>query len=271
MFTAQVRATRRLSPTFQRVTVAGPDLASFDHQGLDHWFRLFLPPEPGAALVLPEVEGRTWWQPYLDLPDEVRPHCSNYTVAGYRSASHGPDGAFDAELDIDVVLHHDHAGQLCGGVAIWATTAQIGSPMGLLDQGVLFDPPSDADEVVLVSDESGIPALRGIVHDLPADTRGRVVIEVPHADDIETWIAPPGLDLAWCVRAVEERRPGRLALSTLREGPAPSPLAYGFVIGESTLATAGRRWLVGAGLAKDRILFSGFYKVEPQERPSTAA
>ena len=255
MFTATVVRSHRHSPSFQRVTVAGPALADFTAVGLDQWFRLFLPTGPEQDLVLPEVEGRTWWQQYLDIPEKSRPHCSNYTVAGYRSAAES-----DAELDIDVVLHWDDAGELCGGVAVWADGAQPGQPLGLLDQGVLFDPPADTTELVLVADETGLPALRGIVAALPPDARGRVIVEVPTEGDIEDWPVPDGLDIVWISRSGRTERPGELALAELRSGSVPAATAYGFIVGESSLATGGRRWLVGQGLAKDRIFFSGFWK-----------
>ena len=132
MFTAAVVRTERVSPSFQRVTIASDDLVGFDWQGLDHWFRLFFPLQPNTDLQLPEVKGRQWWKAYLAIPEGDRPHCSNYTVTAHRNLGD------IAELDIDVVLHW-HDGQL-SGVAAWATDAQPGDPVGLLDQGVLFDP-----------------------------------------------------------------------------------------------------------------------------------
>lgn len=254
MFTAAVVSTRRLSPSFQRVTITGLDLEHFEHRGLDHWFRLFLPAADGT-LRLPEVEGRAWWQSYLAIPEEARPHCSNYTVADFRPAD---DTTRQAQLDIDVVLHWDCRGELCGGVAIWASTAGPGDRLGLLDQGVLFDPPDDTSELVIVADESGLPAARGIVRSLDATARGRVIVEVPHVDDIESWSTPPDIDLTWVARG--DALPGDRVLDALRSGPPPHRDGYGFVVGESSLATGGRRYLVAAGLLKERVLFSGFWK-----------
>ena len=126
MFTAEVTGSRRISPSFQRVTIASADLADFDWRGLDHWFRLFFPLQPNIELKLPTVNGRQWWKSYLEIPDAQRPHCSNYTVAGYR-----PLGTV-GELDIDVVLHW-HEGQL-SGVAAWAVGAQTGERWAILHE-----------------------------------------------------------------------------------------------------------------------------------------
>lgn len=265
MFCAQVVRSRRLSPAFQRVTITGPELDDFDFAGLDHWFRLFLPQDPQGPFPLPVVEGRTWWQPYLDIDEAVRPHCSNYTVADLRRTEGG------TELDVDVVLHWDETGELCGGVAIWATSARPGDPLALLDQGVLFDPPADARELVLVTDETGLPGVRGIVRGLPADARGRIYVEVPGAGDVEDWPVPSGMSIVWLPREDAHARPGALALAALQADPAPSPESYAYVVGESALATGGRRHLVRAGLAKDRIFFSGFWKQEKARTPQPAA
>ena len=252
MFTARVVRTGRLSPSFQRVTIESPELAEFEWRGLDHWFRLFFPLSADAGLRLPDVRGRLWWKSYLAIPDEQRPHCSNYTVAGYRRLDDR------AELDIDVVLHW-HEGRL-SGVAAWSVAAEPGSPVGILDQGVLFDPPRDTTGYVLVADESGLPAVRGILRDLPADAVGTAIIEVPAGGDVVAVEAPDGVAVHWGPRDETGERVGARALRALAAVDVPGEASYAFVVGESGLATEGRRTLHRAGLAKDRITFSGFWK-----------
>ncbi|MFT4108393.1 siderophore-interacting protein [Propionicimonas sp.] len=252
LFHARVVRTEALSPSFQRVTIAGPDLAEFEWLGRDHWFRLFLPPQPGAALRLPTVKGRAWYRSYLLIPSGERPHCSNYTVAGFRPAADG------GELDIDVVLHW-HDGQLGGAVAKWAVGAAAGSPVGFLDQGVIFDPPEDAAEIYLACDETGLPAVRGILRDLPEDAVGRAFLEVPSEEDAGSIAAPQGVRVEWLVRNGSGRPAGQFALAELQQ-VAPHPDGYAFVVGESSLATGGRKALKKAGLAASRISFTGYWR-----------
>lgn len=257
LFTASVVDSRPVSPSFQRVRVSGPDLASFEWGGADHWFRLFLPQASGGPLRLPTVKGRAWWRSYLSIPADERPHCSNYTVAAYRRVPGG------GELDIDVV-RHQHDGELGGAVARWAVAAEPGSPVGLLDQGRLFDPPADASEYHLAADETGLPALRGILRDLPADATGVAYLEVPVTGDVARLRAPEGVRVYWLPRdasGVADGRvtPGGLALAALGAA-VPRPDGYAFVVGESGLATGGRRALRSAGLAASRITFSGYWK-----------
>lgn len=252
LFRAHVVGSRRVSPSFQRVTITSPELEQFEWRGLDHWFRLFFP-LGDSELRLPDVQGRGWWQSYQAIPEPERPYLSNYTVAGYRRL----DGA--GELDIDVVLHW-HRGRLTG-VADWAVSAAPGSPVAILDQGVLFDPPADASGYLLVSDETGLPALRGILRDLPPDAVGTAIIEVPKADDAVELSAPPGVTVRVVCRNEESDQVGTCALRELSAvcGQA-CPRSYAFVVGESTLATGGRRVLNVNGIPKERITFSGFWR-----------
>ncbi len=252
LFSAAVVRTERVSPSFQRVMIAGPELAGFDWRGLDHWFRLFLPPSAAAPLHLPNVAGRSWYRSYLLIPGSERPHCSNYTVADFRRTGDG------GELDIDVVLHW-HQGELGGTVAAWADGVEVGSPVGFLDQGVMFDPPQDAGEYVLACDETGLPGVRGILRDLAASATGTALLEVPTAADAAEIAAPPGVTVTWLPSDDAHAVPGLRALAAL-EQLTPRPDAYAFVVGESGLATGGRRALKKAGLATSRITFSGFWK-----------
>ncbi|QTE30631.1 siderophore-interacting protein [Pengzhenrongella sicca] len=257
LFTAQVVRSERRSPSFQRVTIAGAQIDEFVWAGFDHWFRLFIPPTAGAALVLPDVAGRSWWKPYLAIPEPDRPHCSNYTVADVRQAGG------ETELDIDVVLHWDAQGRVAGPVAIWSVSAAPGAEVALLDQGLLFDPPGDAGGIRLVADETGLPAVRGILRHLPAAAVGSAILEVPTSGDVEDLAAPAGVHVTWLARDDPRATPGALALAEVGRRAAPGRNDYAFVVGESSLATQGRRLLHRAGLPKARITFSGFWKHSP--------
>ncbi|MEU1513909.1 siderophore-interacting protein [Streptomyces sp. NPDC005811] len=254
MFRAEVVRTRRVSPSLHRLTVAGADLTAFAWQGYDHWFRLFLQLPHQRRLRLPEFTGSRWWQPYLAIPEEERPHCSNYTVADFRPGT--------AELDIDFVVHRGPGGELEGRAAIWACAARPGDALAVLDQGRLFDCPQDASEVIVAADETGLPATTNILRSLPAHTVGRLIQEVPTARDRRTLDSPAGMRVTWVVRDDDTSPPGTATLAELRRHTRADPAGYAFVVGESTLATEGRRHLHRAGLPKDRITFSGFWKHE---------
>ena len=252
LYRVAVRRTERLTPHLQRVTVGGEALAGFDWMGFDHWFRLFLRRPHQAAFVMPEISGPKWWEKYLEVAEDERPHCSNYTVADLRPAAN--------EMDIDFVVHRGPGGDPEGAAAIWACAAKPGEPLAVLDQGILFDPPPDASEVTLVADESGLPAVTGILRSLPPGARGRVIQEVPTPADRRDLPAPPGVEITWLHRDDYGVVPGTRALQALQSLTTIDRNGYAFVVGESTLAAEGRRHLHKIGLPKTRITFSGFWK-----------
>ena len=252
LFAAEVLRSGSLTPNLHRVTITGAALADFPWLGFDHWFRLFLRQPHQDVFHLPKISGKGWWRQYLLISKAERPHCSNYTVGGFRPA--------EREMDIDFVVHRDADGQLEGAAAIWALAAQPGERLALLDQGILFDPPADATEVLIVADESGLPAVTGILRSLPRDTVGRVIQEVPTALDQRDLDGPSGVQVTWLCRDDSSLVGGRKALEAVLALPPLDPAGYAFVVGESSLATGGRRHLHKLGLPKNRITFSGFWK-----------
>lgn len=96
----------------------------------------------------------------------------------------------------------------------------------------------------------------------PGGTVGRLVQEVPTAADRRVLEGPDGVTVSWVVRQDSTSVPGAAALRELRRLASTDATGYAFVVGESTLATEGRRHLHRLGLPKDRITFSGFWKHE---------
>lgn len=258
LFRARVLRSVRHTPSVQRVTVTGDDLHEFPFLGFDHWFRLFVPRPDQDAFRMPDLDGRRWWPSFLAIPEDVRPHCANYTVAAFRPEV--------GELDVDFVVHCDADGEPEGRAAIWACGARPGDELPMLDQGCIFDCPDDAGEVVVAAEETGLPAVVGIAASLPRDAVGRIIQEVPTAADVRVLDAPVGVTVTWIVRAdTEHDVPGRAALAELQRYVPADDRGYAFVVGESRLATEGRRHLHRAGLPKTRITFSGFWKHDARQ------
>ncbi|HEY9293159.1 MAG TPA: siderophore-interacting protein [Microlunatus sp.] len=260
--TLEVLRRRKLSPHFSRVTLGGDDLARFNHLGYDQWFRLFLPTDTGSAATsslsrMPDKLGTLDYVKYLMINKSVRPILRNYTVRQFR-----PAGVDAAELDVDFVLHPptaeaDHSGP----AASWATSCSPGDRVAILDEGASYNPPASAgDRVVLVADESGLPALAGILASLPPDARGRAVIEIPDQDDRQRLDHPDGVVVNWIIRADDHAVPGQAALAAVVGSELPAAPFYGFVVGEQALATGVRRHWVAAGVPKHHITFCGYWR-----------
>ncbi|MCT9621323.1 siderophore-interacting protein [Curtobacterium sp. C2H10] len=265
LFRARVVRTERVTPSMHRVTVTGDDLHEFRYLGFDHWFRLFVQRPDQDAFRMPDLDGTKWWPTYLAIPEDVRPHCANYTVAAFRRLADGTP-----ELDVDFVVHTDADGTPEGRAAIWACDARPGDELAMLDQGCIFDCPPDTSEVLVAAEETGLPGVVGIAASLPRDAVGRIIQEVPTRGDVRPLDAPTGVTVTWIVRdeVAPHAVPGRAALAELQRHVPVDDRGYAFVVGESTLATEGRRHLHRAGLPKSRITFSGFWKHQARESVS---
>jgi NADPH-dependent ferric siderophore reductase len=245
----QVVRSERISPNIVRVTVGGEQLAPMPHHGFDQWFRLFLPREEGeTSFNLPNRADLVGYLKFLRMPEATRPHLRNYTVREFRPEQ--------LELDIDFVVHGDE------GIATrWATRTQPGDTVALLDQGQGFDHDPTAEHQLLVADETGLPAVLGILRDLPRDARGTAFIEIPHADDAQQTAAPDGFEVRWLVRD-EGVRPGIPALEAVKGWTPPTTSLRAYIVGEQALPTGARRWLVNElGVPKKAIQFVGYWRM----------
>ncbi|MGO1318277.1 MAG: siderophore-interacting protein [Cellulomonadaceae bacterium] len=252
LLTLQVLRTERISPGFVRVTLGGPEIAGFTPMGFDQWFRLFIPVDGGSLARLPAKLDTLSYLRYLTISKTQRPVLRNYTVRAFRPAGvHGP------ELDVDFVLHGSAEDGASGPAATWAQRCAEGDSVGVLDEGVTFAPPEASGTVAIVADETGLPAVAGILASLDADTRGTALVEVGHTEDRQELTAPPGIELSWVVRP-PGTAPGATALAAVRASSVTPD--YGWVVGESALATGVRRHWVGAGLSKTRVTFCGYWK-----------
>lgn len=190
LVSAEVLRAERISPHFVRLTLGGGGLLDRRALGFDQWFRLALPVSDETRFDrLSDRFDLRGYLHYLALPKATRPVIRNYTVREYRGDS--------GELDVDFVVHGTE-----GIAGPWAGTLPIGAPVALIDQGCGYRPVEGASDVLLAGDESALPAVLGILRDLPADTRGAAIIEIPDAEDRQPVTAPPGVDVRWLVRRV---------------------------------------------------------------------
>jgi NADPH-dependent ferric siderophore reductase len=254
LLTAVMTARHRLSPHVVRVTLGGGDLANLARHGYDQWFRLFIPVRDDSLEHAPRRLTTASYLRMLTVARAKRPVIRNYTVRDRR----GEGGA--TEVDVDVVVHGEPSA--AGPGMRWALECAAGDAVGMLDQGVGFVLPENATEVHLTCDESGLPAVAGILASLSADRPdivGRAVVELPHRDDRQDLLGPSGVDVQWLVRG-DDDRPGSLALAEVVEGPAPASDAYAWAAGEQALASGARRHWVASGLARERVSFCGYWR-----------
>lgn len=264
-----VLRTERLAPHWIRVTLGGGEVAKFRPMGFDQWFRLFLPIGGDAGLdrVPAKANKMFGYLKFLRIPDGERPVMRNYTVRAYRPAT----GDTGAEIDVDFVLHGSAADGTAGPASRWAETCAPGENVLIIDEGLTFNPQRGTDRVVLIGDETALPAIASICASLPEGATGTAIIEVPSDEDALDFPHPAGVDVVWLTRP-HEFPPGSRALSQLHDLALPEAPFHAYAAGEQSLASGVRKHLVGErGVDKNAVSFCGYWKLGAASPASKAA
>ncbi|GAA1477039.1 siderophore-interacting protein [Nocardioides aestuarii] len=194
----EVVSVSRLSTSFVRIELGGACLADLGPDGPvhDQRFKLIF---PGASGRVPAVTAaEDWYAAWLAQPEDERGHMRTYTVREVRG-----EGA-DTRLVVDVVIHPDDPAS--GPGARWASSVRVGDRLvtvaprrGVAFGGIEFDP-GNAGHLLLVGDETAVPAISSILECLPDGARGTAFLEVPHADDVLDVDGPVGVEVVWLPR-----------------------------------------------------------------------
>lgn len=317
VYRSTVREVIDLGPGLRRLVIGGPELEHLGLRGtdgsegeyLDLRFKLMVPHEgasidsiadalpalrPDAPYDADAVDG--WYKEWLQLPVSVRGAMRTYTLKWVR------DEQGERRAAIDLVLHGVDAdgvvGDACGPAAAFAARAQVGDELVMLapnrrllgrDYGGIDFRPGAAENLLLVADETGAPALVSILADLPRTARGEALIEVPHAGQEQATSAPDGVRVTWLPRTPGAQVGERLLTAVpeaaqkwagthLTAGQDPEDVDvdagilwetgtdaaakdYAWIAGEAGVVKTLRRHLVrDLGVDRKRIAFMGYWR-----------
>ncbi len=323
IFPVTVTRVEDLGASFRRVSLSGRSLlhaAQPISDGFgplqDAYIKLLVPPPGASEPTLIELD-ENWRSRWLAQPVEIRGHMRTYTVSRSRlipassldeTHLHGlfPATAADLtplerplpswqqpEIDLDFVLHQDADGVMGPGSA-WAAGVQVGERVSILAPlrgSSLWASwnPGSAERLLLLADETALPALLSILRDLPPQAEARLLVELPHAADCQAvqqqarhfLEALPAVELICLPREGQVR--GQALLTELHrildlgqhsyryEQAGEEELvwqlasdpqdSYVFIAGESSLVKTLRRVCVNeARIPKDNISFMGYWK-----------
>ena len=292
----EVLRADRLSTSFVRFELGCPAFTELGGSGAyyDQRIKLVFPHEDGPV---PSFTGAddTWYTTWLERPVEERGHMRTYTIRDVVGS-----GA-DTRLVVDIVLHEDDGHGAAGPGTTWAAQAKVGdrlvamTPRKGYEYGGIEWAPGEAARLLLVGDETALPAIAGILRDLPGDAVGTAVVEVPVSDDVQDLAAPAGVDVVWLPRdgaplgslvhaaALERLGAGPVDVEVsddevdpdLWETPAYSSSGedvaadtahtddvYVWIAGESKVVTGLRRVLVkDLGLDRRQVAFMGYWRL----------
>lgn len=222
----EVTATGRVGEHVQRLTLGGEGFADFrDNAYTDKYVKILFV-DPALGLEPPyDVQALR-----KTLPKHQRPVRRTYTVH-----SVDPDAR---TLVIDFVVHGDS-----GVAGPWAAKAQVGDKIAFSGPGGKYVPDPRADWHLLAGDASALPAIAAALAALPADAVGAAFIEVPGPSDEWELEAPPGVDVTWLHRRLDERVPSPLADAVRSMAWKPGRV-QAFVHGEKSAVKSLRRHLL---------------------------
>ncbi|MDT3397716.1 siderophore-interacting protein [Streptomyces sp. B1866] len=286
-FNLRVVRRQAVGHSMVRITFGGQALGDFAAGGRDQRVKLFLPHPYQDTPVVPTEAGEEWFAEWRAMDPAVRGIMRTYTI---REQRHEPD-----ELDIDFALHGTGpqtpapgvngraAGRTAaprtadgrasdgraasGPAARWAARAEPGDrvvilgPVAADNAGVDFRPPPGTDWVLLTADETALPAVAGILTWLPAGTRAKIWIEVPHPEDMRELPTDADAEITWLVRDSVRGSRTDLALDAVRAADLPAGVPYAWIAGESATVRAVRRHLVRErGFDRRAVMFTGYWR-----------
>jgi NADPH-dependent ferric siderophore reductase len=159
-------------------------------------------------------------------------------------------------LVLDAVLHGHGPG------SDWASRVRPG------DQVTFFGPRGeiglpDADWLLALTDESGLPAIGAVAEALGQDPSGsrpiRVLAEI--ADPGEHYPLPPNAKVQWLVRNGRPAGSADLLAAALAEFSPPAGRGYAYVLTESRAAVLLRDALSSVGLERAAVYAKGYWNL----------
>lgn len=243
-FLTSVVAVSDVTPVLRQVTFGGGDLTSFEPLGPDTFLYLLLPP-PGRTEL--GIDQSFTWEAHAAMAPEDQPRGAYYTLRSWR-----PDAA---ELDIWMVLHGDE-----GEASSWAGRARPGDQVALWGPRTAYEPPADTESVLLVADETGLPAVAAILEQLPDHWSATVVAE---SDPAHRQPLPrrQGVDVRWCDRVGAAPGSTQLLVEAVEGLPALPECTYVWGGGESRAMAAVRRHVRDVrGLERDSVSLVAYWR-----------
>lgn len=149
-----------ITPRIRQITVSG-GLDGFRPLAPDQFVYVLAPPHGRTHLT---IDADFSWERYTEMPDADRPVGAYYTVRRWDPGA----GA----LDLWVVLHGHH-----GDGERWARSAAVGDPVALWGPRQAYERPERCRSVLLLGDETALPAIAAILESLSAGDRATVVID----------------------------------------------------------------------------------------------
>ncbi|MCL5425401.1 MAG: siderophore-interacting protein [Gammaproteobacteria bacterium] len=203
LFDITLARRTQVSASLVKFTFSGPNVSQMATYAPDQRIKLFFPDAGGTLdplFAIAKLEEHDWYSAYRALPDAQRPSARSYTIRALRPEQ--------AEVDVEFVLHGD-----TGPASRWARRAKPGDRLAMTAPvanvvgptlGYEWKPPKGVRRILIIADETALPAAAGILEtlaDLPLKPKVEALFEVPRSDDVQP--LPQAAKLRWLARDTE--------------------------------------------------------------------
>lgn len=243
---ASVARKQLLSPHFMRIVFDSSEFHCLGTDGFDQRIKILFPFDeghPGGPWGDPHlfdeesIARGMWYQQWKSLDVTERNTIRTYTIR------HADPAA--GELTVDFVLHDSS-----GPAVTFAATCSVGDDVIIIgpdarslhsDIGIDFHPGA-ARHLLLMGDETAVPAISAILERLAADRwdgDGVVITEVPDQQDFLTFVVPRNIRVFQHARGAELVSRGQRAADRLRSLYAPDRVDMSAIDGSDGSAFGG--------------------------------
>ncbi len=254
----------------------------------DQRIKLFFPTRHGTPSCLPNRPD--WYDVYRSIPPAERAAMRTFTIRHLRVGQ--------CELDVDFALHGE-----TGPASRWALGAQPGDRIQIAAPdarhegdtgGYEWKPPARIRSVLLIADETALPATMGILEALaglrrPPATEAFIEIpsaedqlQIPHRNELRVQWLVRGHDAPNGQRMTEAARRARLPAATGWTAPlpeidvdeevlwdragGPDSDFYAWVAGEAAAVSRIRTFLIkDRGIDRRRLNLMGYWRLGKTE------
>lgn len=220
MRTLTVADVQHVTPIMLRITVEGPELNGFTSPAPDDNIKVFLDQPDGT------VEKRS------------------YTPRSFDPATN--------RLVLDFV---DHPG---GPAADWARAAKVGDSLRIGGPRGSKEMEGPLPRVLLIGDETALPAIGRWIEESTADSHVTAVIAVPTPEDEQPFDTQALVDTHWVHRPLEMADDPTPVLAAL-DSIDLAPDTFVWIAAEASVAKAARSALEARGVAKGWLRASGYW------------
>ncbi|WP_067582681.1 siderophore-interacting protein [Endozoicomonas ascidiicola] len=171
-----VKSAERLTTNMQRLVLSGESLSRFPASCESGYIKLLFMPDGAPVtdtICLKSLSGK--------------PVMRTYTIRQFNAET--------LEMTVDFVLH-GHDGH-SGPAANWAEHCKAGDTICIAGPGDIKLINQDAQWLLFAGDMTALPAISCNLEQLPANTRGVVIIDILDDSDRQSLIAPEGIEVIW--------------------------------------------------------------------------